>query len=271
MKESHMATHQQGEVRSTDGTTIAFQRTGDGPPIVLVDPAGGFSGLDNIRGLSEFLAADFTIYSYDRRGRGGSADTAPYALEREVEDLTAVVTHAGGSAFAYGFSSGALLACHASAAGVPLERLALLEPPFATADGLQSDPDLERQITELVHADRRGDAVTRWLDAIGVPPEMIEQMAPARPALESIAHTLVYDLTIVSATTPDTMRSVPAPALIVDSDASDPKLRAAAAALATALPAGTHRTLPGEWHGVDDEVLAPIIREFFMAQMADQA
>jgi pimeloyl-ACP methyl ester carboxylesterase len=251
-----------GRIRSADGTTIAFERSGHGPPLVLIDPAGGFSGLDNVRGVGTLLTEDFTVYSYDRRGRGSSGDSSPFALAREVEDLAALVTEAGGSAFAYGFSSGALLACHASAAGVALERLVLLEPPFATGDGLQADPQLGREITELVEADRRGDAVLRWLTAIGVPSEMIEQMEPSRPALESVAHTLAYDLAITRAATPEMMGNVTAPALVVDSDHSDPDLGAAAAATAAAIPEATHVTLAGGWHGVDDEILAPAIGEF---------
>jgi pimeloyl-ACP methyl ester carboxylesterase len=119
----------QGTVRSPDGTTLAFERSGDGPPLVMVDPALGYSGFDNIRELGERLATDFSVYTYDRRGRGRSGDTSPYAVEREVEDLAALITEAGAPAFVYGFSSGALLALHAAAMKVPIRKLALFEPP----------------------------------------------------------------------------------------------------------------------------------------------
>jgi pimeloyl-ACP methyl ester carboxylesterase len=119
----------QQSIRSADGTEIAFDRSGSGPALVMVDPALGYSGFDNIRGLGALLAADFTVYTYDRRGRGESGDTAPYAVEREVDDLGAVIAAAGGSAFVYGFSSGGLLALHAAAGGLPIRKLAVLEPP----------------------------------------------------------------------------------------------------------------------------------------------
>lgn len=257
-----MSTETSEEVRSADGTTIAFQRSGVGPPLILVDPAGGYSGFDNVRALGRLLAAGFTVYSYDRRGRGGSGDTLPYAIAREVEDLAALVAHAGGSASVYGFSSGALLACQAAASGVPVEKLALLEPPFATADGLQVDPGLGDEIATLVAAGRRDEAVEHWLTSIGVPPDVIAGMEPVKPALAAVAHTLAYDWAITSGTTPEVVSNVAVPTVVLHSEASDQSLSDAAAALADALPHGTRRTLAGEWHGVDDDVLAPVLRDF---------
>jgi pimeloyl-ACP methyl ester carboxylesterase len=121
-------------VTSSDGTAIAYERAGAGPALVLVDPALGYRGFDNVRGLGERLSGDFAVYSYERRGRGDSGDTLPYAIEREVEDLAAVIAEAGGRACVYGFSSGALLALQAAAAGVPIRKLVLMEPPIGTDD-----------------------------------------------------------------------------------------------------------------------------------------
>lgn len=252
----------QGSVRSADGTEIAVDRSGSGPALVMVDPAGGYSGFDNIRGLGALLAAEFTVYTYDRRGRGKSGDTEPYAVAREVEDLAAVIAETGGSAFVYGFSSGGLLALHAAASGLGIHKLALFEPPVR---GEHEPPDIAftAEIDELVSSGRRAAAVDRFLTAIGVPSEVIEQMAPVRPAFEAVAHTLVYDCEISNATTFELLRSVPTPTLVLDSQGSSDDLTGGATAIVAALPNGTRRSLTGEWHGVPDEDLAPAVTEFF--------
>ena len=251
-----------GIVRSADGTGIAFDRSGSGPALVMVDPALGYSGFDNIRGLGALLAKEFTVYTYDRRGRGRSGDTQPYAVPREVEDLDAVIAHAGGSAFVYGFSSGGLLALHAAASGLAIEKLALLEPPVR---GESEPPDTAfcEEIAALVASGRRAQAVERFMTSIGVPAEVLEQMAPVRPALEAVAHTLVYDCELSNATSLELLRSVPTPTLVLDSQASSDDLTGGTAVIATALPNGTRRSLPGGWHGVPEDDLAPVLSEFF--------
>ena len=131
-------------VRSADGTEIAFHRSGSGPAVVLVDPALGYSGFDHLRTLGALLAERFSVYTYDRRGRGGSGDAEPYHVAREVEDLAAVIGEAGGSACVYGFSSGALLALQAAASGLAIERLAVFEPP-GRAEGNRLRPSSRRR------------------------------------------------------------------------------------------------------------------------------
>jgi pimeloyl-ACP methyl ester carboxylesterase len=239
---------------SHDGTRIAYERAGSGPPLVMVDPAGGYSGFDNIRGLGALLAADLTVYTYDRRGRGESGDTPPYAIEREVEDLAAVIAAAGGSASVYGLSSGALLALHAAAAGLPIDRLVLFEPPVRE-EGEPPDLAFAEEIAELVAAGRRAAAVEAFLVGIGVPPEY----AASQPPLEAVAHTLVYDCEISNATTFDLLRGVDVPALVLDSFGSSDDLTGGTATIAEALPNGTRRSLAGEWHNVPDEDLAPVV------------
>jgi pimeloyl-ACP methyl ester carboxylesterase len=263
-RRSPIVTPAHGTVRSADGTRIGFERRGSGPPLVMIDPAGGYSGFDNIRGLGASLADRFTVCTYDRRGRGRSGDTAPYAVAREVEDLAALIAELGGRACVYGFSSGALLALHAAVEGLGIDRLALLEPPVRAED---EPPDVAftRELGALVTAGRRAEAVDRFLTAIGVPSEVIEEMAPVRPALEAVAHTLVYDGEISDQTTFELLRAVPTPTLVLDSEGSSEDLTSGAAAIARALPAGTHRSLPGGWHGVPDDVLAPVVGDFFRA------
>lgn len=249
-------------VESADGTRIAFERTGGGPPLILVEPAGHYREFSAFSGLIPLMSQHFTVYAYERRGRGGSTDTLPYAPAREIEDLAALLAAAGGSAFVYGYSSGALLALHAAAHGVPITRLAALEPPLQDdADG----GDLTRELAELIRAGRHRDAVEHFSQSIGVPPGLIAQMrsTPEWAKMESVAHTLVYDCTLSDATTPALLRSVAIPTLVLDSEGSSNNLTGWAARVATQLPEGRHRSLAGEWHSVPDDVLAPVLSEFF--------
>lgn len=249
----------QGTVRSADGTRIAFDRTGTGPPLVMIDPAGGYAGFDNIRSLGSLLAAEFTVYTYDRRGRGRSGDTQPYAVEREVEDLAAVIAQAGRPAFVYGFSSGGLLVLHGAAGGLPIAKMALFEPPVR-GEGELPEPGFTAEIEELVTSGRRAAAVHRFLSAIGVPCGMIAEIDPA---LEAVAHTLVYDCKISDATTFELLKAVQVPTLVLDSQGSSDDLAGGSTAIVQALPKATRRSLAGEWHGVADEALAPVLIEFF--------
>jgi pimeloyl-ACP methyl ester carboxylesterase len=252
-------------LESADGTRIAFERSGDGPPVILVEAALHYRGFSSFTGLVPLLGREFTVYRYDRRGRGESTDTTPYAPEREVEDLEALIAEAGGSAHLYGFSSGALLAIHAAARGLPIHRLALLEPPFEEDRTEPSESDFTREIAELVRAGRGGEAVEYLHQGIGVPAEFLADMrsTPEWAKMESVAHTLVYDCVISDSTTPALLRAVEAPALVLDSTGSSDDLTGWAATVARQLQRGSHRSLAGEWHTVPDEVLAPVLAEFF--------
>jgi pimeloyl-ACP methyl ester carboxylesterase len=193
-----------GTVTSVDGTTIAFERSGQGPALVLVDGACCHRAFGPLRPLAALLSADFTVHTYDRRGRGASGDAAPYDPVCEVEDLAAIIEVAGGSASLYGVSSGALLALQAAAdCGITIPRLALFEPPVG--DGAGADDDTAAVIDELLAEGRRGDAVERFQTAIGIPAEVVAgmQQEPFWPGLEAVAHTLPYDLTIPAETSLD--------------------------------------------------------------------
>jgi pimeloyl-ACP methyl ester carboxylesterase len=260
------STHASQSVRSADGTRIAFERTGDGPPLILVEAAGHYRDLSSFSGLVTRLSRELTVYTYDRRGRGESTDTPPYAPEREVEDLEALIAEAGGSAHLYGYSSGALLAMRAAAQGLRISRLAVLEPPLQDDGGEREGPDpLTGALRELVSAGRNDDAVARFHESIGVPPEFIASMraTPDWAKMRSIAHTLVYDCVISDTTTPELLRSAEVPTLVLDSMGSTDDLTGWAATVAAMLPNASHRSLAGEWHAVPDEVLAPVLIEFF--------
>ncbi len=253
-------------VTSRDGTTIAFERMGEGPPVVLVC-GGSVDRMSNAR-LAQILASDFTVFNYDRRGRGDSGDTQPYAIEREVEDIEAVVDEAGGSAFVWGSSSGAVLALIAAASGLQFTKLALWEPPFVPEGSPRPPEDQVAQYETMVAEGRRGDAVEYFMSkVVGMPPEFVAG-ARAQPwwgATEALAHTLAYDARIMGDYTIPTERaaSVKIPTLVIAGGADYPWMRDTATALAAALADGQTRFLEGQGHDVDPSVLAPVLKEFF--------
>jgi alpha-beta hydrolase superfamily lysophospholipase len=258
-----------GSVRSADGTTIAFERTGDGPPVILI--GGAFQDRGSLAPLAAELAPSLTAYTYDRRGRGGSGDTPPYAVGREIEDLRALVAEAGGTAGLFGVSSGAILALETAAAGAPLTRVAAFEPPYLVDDSRPAQSAaLAGEVAELTGAGRRGDGVELFLrKGVGLAPEVIAQMRASEtwPALERIAPTLVYDATITGDGVPpvDRLATIGVPVLVVDSTGSAPWLRTSAAAVADTIPGATRRPLPGGFHDVPPPVLAKALIEFFVS------
>jgi pimeloyl-ACP methyl ester carboxylesterase len=258
-------------VTSADGTTIAFDRSGDGLPVILV--CGGSTDRTSNAGLAEVLSSNFTVYNYDRRGRGDSGDTAPYAVEREVEDIQALIEEAGGSAFAFGHSSGGALALEAAARTLGITKLAVYEPPFIVDASRPPLPDdsIER-LTELASTDRRGDAVEYFMvTGVGVPPEALAPMkdSPFWPALEAVAHTLPYDMRVMGGNLSgkplqaDRWASVTIPTLVIDGGASPPWLGNAAQGLVDVLPEARRQTIEGQTHEVDPALLVPVLEEFF--------
>jgi pimeloyl-ACP methyl ester carboxylesterase len=247
-------------VTSRDGTTIAFDRYGTGgPTVVLVGGAFQHRWIDpQTARVAQLLAdAGFTALHYDRRGRGDSGDTLPYAVERELEDIEAVMA---GPAALYGMSSGAALALRAAATIPTVSRLAVYEPPFVT--GPSTEP-----VFEAIREGRRGDAVAHFMALTGAPAEMIAQarQSPSWSALEAVAHTLAYDLTIMGdGTIPeDILPAIRVPVLALDGGASPPWAAASAEAVAKGVPDGHWQTLPDQTHAVDPEVLAPALIEFY--------
>lgn len=251
-------------VTSADGTTIAFERIGHGPALILVDAASCFREFGPMRSLSQALKDEFMVYIYDRRGRGASTDTPPYNVDKEVDDLRSLIEAAGGAAFVHGFSSGAVLGLHAAARGLSVKKLTLLEPPVEL-DPDPSEPDLGEEVNDLIAHGRRGEAIEHFNRSIGVPDEMIAGLrsAPFWPALEDLAHTLAYDATITGTFTRNHLSAVTMPALVINSEATDDRLKAWGEEVASGLPNGSHRALPGEWHGVAPEALAPVMTGFF--------
>jgi len=258
-------------VISQDGTVIAYERSGTGPTVILVGGAlGGRFGPE----LPTRLAPRFSVYRYDRRGRGGSGDTAPYAVEREVEDIDALITDAGGSARVYGISSGAVLALEA-ASRMPgrVTMLALYEPPFIVDSSRPPLPDdYVTHLDALIAAERRSDAVEYCMTAaMGIPEEYLAGMrgTPMWAGMEALAHTIAYDGRVMG----DTMSGKPLPAnawatvtmptLVITGDETEPFFVAGADALSTLLPDTRRKTLTGQGHNVEADALAPVLAEFF--------
>lgn len=254
-------------VLSADGTKIAFDQTGQGPPVILV--VGAFNDRSTGAPLAKALESQLTVLNYDRRGRGASGDTQPYAVEREVEDLGALIREVGGAARVFGYSSGATLALEGAARGLEITKLALYDAPFLVGNGVPRPPkDIAAQLAKLVTSDRRGDAVELFqTEVVGIPKQVVAQLrhAPFRPALEAIAHTLVYDATLVGdlSLPAARLRSISAPTLVLYGSQSPALMGPAAKALAGALPKGRVRVLDGESHDISPGALAPILLEFF--------
>jgi pimeloyl-ACP methyl ester carboxylesterase len=256
-------------VRSGDGTTIGYERSGAGPALILVDGAMCYRGGGPMRPLAARLASDFTVYAYDRRGRGESTDTPPYTVDSEVADLRALIGEAGGSAHVCGISSGGALALAAAAAGIGITLLAVYEVPYvADWHPAMATGEYRRGLDAALAQGRRGDAVALFMANVGVPPQAIEGMrgGPGWPAMEAIAPTLAYDDTILGdARVPvGTAGRVTVPTLVLDGGASPQMLRDAAKSLAAALPDARHETLDGQTHDVAPEALAPALTAFFL-------
>ncbi len=257
--------------KSADGTTIAYDHVGDGPPLIV--SVGAFCTRKSFVPPPE-LTRQFTVYTYDRRGRGDSGDTPPFAAEREYEDLAAVAAVTGGRPFVFGHSSGAAIALRAAAvpavwpaAGVPLAAIVAYEAPFLNEDSPRPPVDPAQHIRELVAAGRRAEAVRFWMaDVIGLPAEMIAHMegAPWAKALEALTPTLPYELAVTEGGVPVAeLAKITVPVLILGGENSPGWFRRSVAEQAAATPGARLMMLDGYDHDAPPEVISPILTEFF--------
>lgn len=245
---------------SRDGTPIAYEVSGEGPAVIFVTGAMATGASD--APLASLLSDRFSAVVYDRRGRGESGDTQPFAVAREVEDIAALIEATGdGSAALYGMSSGAALVLEAAASGLPVGKVAVYE------GGEKQRAEYTERLTRLLAQDRRGDAVELFIALTGAPPEVIRGMRHSAvwPALEAVAPTLAYDNAVMGDGLVPRKRlaSVPVPVLALAGGASPEWMRESARATAEAAPDGTYRVLEGQTHVVDPGVLAPALAEFF--------
>lgn len=252
-------------VTSADGTVIAFDQLGAGPPLILVAGASCDRAID--APLAEALAEHFTVLNYDRRGRGDSTDTLPYAVQREIEDLDVLVDAAGGTATLVGLSSGAALAALAAARGLRVDHLVMWEVPFSLdPDGPRRAKEYADQLSVYLADDRRGDALAHFMRMVGLPEEMIAGMrgSPYWTVGERLAPTLAYDAAVTGdGTVPaDEYATINAETLALAGGASPAWFRDTARAVADAIPGGRYDVLPGQTHDVAGDALAEAVYHF---------
>lgn len=249
-----------GAVRSADGTSIAWSRKGAGPNIVMVHSVGVSRATTPQPALADELAKHFTVWSYDRRGKGESGTAEHYEVQREVEDLEAVIGLASGPVTVYGFSSGATLSLIAAGAGAQIKRLVLLEPP------LFAEPDQEQAL--MAEGERRlaegPEVLHRWFlaEIVGVPEEVLAELPPVSEETLRDAASFLHELAFLPGTPAQRFSAVRQPTLIIASDSTDPDIHTWGRELEAVMPDARLRILPGEWHGVDDGSLTQVIRDF---------
>ncbi|MCA4135357.1 alpha/beta fold hydrolase [Arthrobacter sp. M4] len=257
-------------VTSKDGTPIAYEKVGSGPELVLVDGALCYRDFGPSRSLANHLADRFTVYFYDRRGRGGSGDTQPYAVEREYEDLEAVIIAAGGNPFVAGFSSGGALALHAAASGVGMRRIASYEAPYVGLHKVKrQELDYHGQLRQLIaKGDRAGAVAFFMVKMVGAPPfvPLLMRLSPkVWKQLTGVAHTLPYDAAVMGnfEVPRDTLQKITVPTLIMGGGKSKANMAAAVKNTADAIPDSRHESLAGQTHQAKDDVIGPALTEFF--------
>lgn len=255
-------------VTSKDGTTIAFDRAGTGPSIILVDGAMCRRAFGPSAKLAKLLAPEFTVYRYDRRGRGDSSDRHPYSPAREIEDIAALIDHAGGTACLVGLSSGAALALHTAATGIGADKVIAYEPPYVDNDADRGAAAHEAQLRRFVASGDRGAAITYFMrDMVGAPafvPIMMRLLPWVWRKLKAVAHTLPYDAAVMTdfRVPQATFATIQRPVLVLNGSKTDPRLKAAARAVREAIPGARHAELAGQTHNVNPGVLVAGIREF---------
>ena len=259
------------EAISKDGTRIAYDKSGSGPLLILVDGALCSRAFGPMPKLAQLLTGNFTVITYDRRGRNESSDTQPYAAEREVEDLEALINANGGSAFVTGFSSGAALALAGAARGLNITKLALYEPPFMVDEGRRPPADSLQQLQAMIAENRRGDAVKFFMkDMVGVPAMVvfIMKLTPVWSKLKNVAHTLPYDVAILGdfSLPREKAASVKIPTLISGGDKSQASLQQAVKRLSEVMPDSELKILKGQTHNVEAKAIAPVLIGFFEAK-----
>jgi pimeloyl-ACP methyl ester carboxylesterase len=259
---------------SKDGTKITYDKTGQGQALIIV--AGAFQDRMAMAAYAEPLSKHFTVFNYDRRGRGESGDTQPYAVAREIEDIDALIEEAGGSAFVFGGSSGGVLTLDAAAHGSNITKLAIYEPPFVVDASRDPVPEnIVDQLKDMIASGRRGDAAETFMTKGSLmPADMVAGMRtqPFWPGVEAVAHTLGYDATIMGGT----MQGIPLPShrwgavtiptLVIYGGAGPAWSRNAAEALVELLPNAERRTLEGQFHDLTPDVLTPVLVKFIFTE-----
>jgi pimeloyl-ACP methyl ester carboxylesterase len=260
-------------VTSADGTAITVDRSGQGAPVVCVDGAMSTRSLGPGKMLASHLADAFTVYTYDRRGRGDSGDASGYEVQREIEDLAAVIAAAGKDAMVFGHSSGCVLALEAAHAGAPITHLALYEPPFVIDRTRPAVGEAwAQELDGLLAAGRRGQAVRRFMVEVARAPRLVPllmSLTPMFKQIKAVAHTLAYDTALLSPYQTgeplpvNRFGDVRVPTRLLLGGKSPEWIANAAHALERVLPAGELTVLDGQTHMLKPKVTAPVVRQFF--------
>jgi pimeloyl-ACP methyl ester carboxylesterase len=254
-------------VRSKDGTQIRFDKSGSGPALILVGGALSDRKLNGDTSLVGGLNDHFTVYTYDRRGRGESGDTPPYSVDREIEDLTALIERAGGSAYLYGVSSGAALALQTAAKLGPsrVSKLAMYEPPYGQPQAEYMK--IKDSVNAIVKTGQPGDAASYFMSAIGTPPEAVQGMknSPGWANIKKIDFTLAYDYQVLGdGRIPEAaLKSLSIPTLVMDGEKTIDFMHATAARIGELAPKGQRKMLKGQTHAAKADVVVPVLIEFF--------
>lgn len=256
-------------VKSKDGTTIAYDELGRGPSLVIVNGALSVRNFVFARKIAEELAKSFTVYNYDRRGRGDSTDHADYSVVKEVDDVAAVCKAAGGKPFVVGFSSGAALALEAAASGVPMAGLYAYEPPYTRADpNDKTDADFREKLEAFRASGQRDEAVSYFMRTVGVPGfgVAIMKLFPMWKVMRGVAHTLPYDAAVMDGFKVPVQRlaKVKVPTVVANGEKTAPALKMAAAAAADAVPKAQHRVVPKANHGIKPKAIASELTAVFL-------
>jgi pimeloyl-ACP methyl ester carboxylesterase len=273
-KQGNMETRVKDEITITDtaiskdGTAIVYEKIGKGPGIILVNGALAHRKLYGEKELAAMLAKDLTVIFYDRRGRGESADIKPYTVEKEIEDIAALIDKAGASVYLYGSSGGAALALLAAEKLGPekVTKLALYEPPYGS-DTKQAFASEKNKVNELVGDGKPTDAVTFYLGKRGIPPDKIEAMkrSPEWDGLVHTGHTLVYDFQVLGdGTVPvNIARNITIPTLVMDGEKSFDFMHATADTVGKIIPGAVRKTIKDQTHDLSPKAVAPVLLEFF--------
>ncbi len=236
---------------SADGTPIAWSVQGDGPSLVVVNCVMAWRDSTPQPDLPAALAEHFTVITYDRRGKGESGATPPYAVDRECEDLAAVIDATGGEASVYGFSSGALLALAAAAWGVPMTKVVALEPPV----GGQNLPDRRAEFAAILAESPRAANEFFMVDVQGIPADVLDSFPPLSPPQVAAVPTIMHELTMIAELDPQALSGSSTPTLLLHSDHTSPFLVDSAERIHQVLPSSQLTVLPGQWHGVADDLI----------------
>ncbi|MFS0920154.1 alpha/beta fold hydrolase [Brevibacillus sp. 179-C 1.1 NHS] len=253
--------------QSKDGTTLAYDVYGSGPALLFITGATCFRSFEPVLHDAQVLAEQFTVYNYDRRGRGDSGNTLPYAIEREIEDIEALIDAAGGTAYLYGHSSGAILALNAAMQlDAKVSKLVMYDPSYANNEAdLKEFNELSQALYKLLEGGKNADAISLFLEGIGIPKEVVHymQQSPQWESMAALAPTLAYDITLASSLPPiEHARKLRTPTQIIVGEASPASLHDVASQLSQAIPDAQYKLLEGQDHMPDPTVLLPVITSF---------